>query len=357
MAYTTINKSTDYFDTKLHNGNATAKTLAYDFEVDMFWTKMRNDAYPHNLYDVVRGNNQRLRTNGNNADSVTGNTVSFGNSAGISLGTDSGNYGVNKTQTDGGSQATYAGWGWKAGGTGSSNTDGTITSTVSANTTAGFSIVKYSGNSGGNGYSATIGHGLGVAPSMVMVKCITNNDGWFIYHKGNTSAPETDFIRLDNTDGTADLVGMWYDTAPTSSVFTVGTDGGVNQVGRDYIAYCFAPKTGYSKMGSYIGNGDVDGTFVYTGFKPKFILTKMTSASGNGWGVFDDKRLGYNPWNGFFQAQLSSAETSIDRLDILSNGFKPRYDWNFINQSGQSYIYLAFGQSLVGTNNVPCTAR
>ena len=353
MAYTTISKSTDYFDTKLHNGNATAKTLAYDFEVDMFWTKMRNDAYPHNLYDVVRGNNQRLRTNGNNADSVTGHTVSFGNSAGISLGTDSGNYGVNKTQTDGGSQATYAGWGWKAGGTGSSNTDGTITSTVSANTTAGFSIVKYYGD---NASTATIGHGLGVAPEMIISKNLStsSNADWATYHKDLDSNKN---LFINSTSGQV-TPSYGTITGATSSVINVSKGSG-NQTNssHNFIMYCFAPKTGYSKMGSYIGNGNVDGTFVCTGFKPKFILTKMTSASGNGWGVFDDKRNGHNPWNAFFQAQLSSAETSIDRLDILSNGFKPRYDWNFINQSGQSYIYLAFGQSLVGTNNVPCTAR
>jgi len=351
MAYTTINKSTDYFDTKLHNGNATAKTLAYDFEVDMFWTKMRNDAYPHNVFDVVRGNNQRLRTNGTNADSVTGNTVSFGNSAGISLGTDSGNYGINKTQTDGGSQATYVGWGWKAGtGQGSSNTDGSINTTyTSVNTTAGFSICKWTGT----GSNATVGHGLGVAPKFIIVKCLSHASEWIVYY-----GDATDYLKFNEDNATADDSTRWNDTAPTNSVFSLGTQGDINTSGRTYIAYCFAEKTGFSKIGSYVGNGNADGSFIYTGFKPAWIMYKDISGTSD-WYIMDTKRRTFNVTDVRLEANNSDAEVTGagDKIDILSNGFKFRHSSGSFNISGNSYIYMAFGQSLVGSNNVPCTAR
>ena len=352
MAYTTINKSSDYFDTKLHNGNATAKTLAYDFEVDMFWTKMRNDAYPHNLFDVVRGNNQRLRVNQTNANGVAGNTVSFGNSSGISLGTDSGNYGTNKTQTDGGSQATYVGWGWKAGtGQGSSNTDGSINTTyTSVNTTAGFSISSYTGNATSG---ATVGHGLGVVPKMIIVKCTSDSTNWTVY---TAATGNTDWLYLNASNAAGANSAAWNNTSPTASVFSLGNDGDVNGSGRTYIAYCFAEKTGYSKFGSYTGNGNSDGAFVYTGFKPEFVMTKKTSGTSS-WDMHDTKRDTFNVATKHLLAEDAGAEGSTVVLDILSNGFKFRTSNGDRNASGGSYIYMAFGQSIVGTNNIPATAR
>ena len=351
MAYTTIKKSTDYFDTKLHNGNATAKTLAYDFEVDMFWTKMRNDAYPHNVYDSVRGANQQLRTNVNNAVRVTGDTVSFGNSSGVSLGADSGSYGTNKTLTDGGSQATYVGWGWKANGAGSANTDGSISSTVSANTTAGFSIVSYTGT----GSQATVGHGLGATPKWIVVKRLQNTEDWAVYHASNGAGTYQSL----NTTEAKQTNSNRFNVAPTSSVFTVNTHESVN-FAENYIAYCFAEKTGYSKFGSYVGNGSTDGTFIYTGFKPAFVIYKGASGANaaDNWEMADNKRSVYNGVENVLYPNLSNAEGTgvTTRLDLLSNGFKMRTGATDYNGSGQTYIYMAFAEEpLVGDN--PATAR
>jgi len=349
MAYTTINKSTDYFDTKLHNGNATAKTLAYDFEVDMFWTKMRNDAYPHNVFDVVRGNNQRLRTNQTNADGVAGNTVSFGNSSGISLGTDSGNYGTNKTQTDGGSQATYVGWGWKAGGTGSANTDGSINSTVSANTTSGFSIVSYTGT----GSQATVGHGLGATPKWIVVKRLQNAEDWAVYHASNGAGTYQSL----NTTEAKQTNSNRFNVAPTSSVFTVNTHESVN-FAENYIAYCFAEKTGYSKFGSYTGNGSGNGPFVYMGFKPAMIIYKRASDGTNNWSIFDNKRDPHNAIEKQLNPNISDAEGTSSRGDFVSHGFKIRTSSGSVNNSGSTYIYMAFAEApLVGSNGVTAKAR
>jgi len=362
MAYTTINKSTDYFDTKLHNGNATAKTLAYDFEVDMFWTKMRNDAYPHNVYDSVRGADQQLRTNVSNSSRVAGNTVSFGNSSGVSLGTDSGNYGTNKTQTDGGSQATYVGWGWKAGGTGSSNTDGTITSTVSVNTTAGFSIVKYVGNTVAG---ATVGHGLGAVPSVIMIKQTTGSTNWTVYHKGLGSHAK--YLYLDASNGETTDSGN-FDNVPTSSTFLLGSNSGVNAAsGSTYIAYCFAEKTGFSKFGKLISNGNDSGSFCYTGFAPKWVMLKPNVTDGwSNWYIFDTTRDHPQLNDMPLYANLTTQEgyyggspaSNYAQIDLLSNGFKIRRDGNWGGgSSGRELIYMAFGQSIVGSNNVPATAR
>ena len=352
MAYTTISKSSDYFRTKLYTGNETARSITFDesanMQPDLMWVKSRGHTASWLVNDAVRGATKRLKLDMNSAESTQAAMITAFNTNGFSLGTSTT---ANQNSTN------FIAYNWKANGAGSSNSDGNITSTVSANTTAGFSIVKYSGNSGGNGYSATIGHGLGTAPSMVVVKCITNSDGWFTYHKGNTSAPQTDFLRLDNTDATADLAGMWYDTAPTSSVFTVGTDGGVNQVGRDYIAYCFAEKTGYSKFGSYTGNGNANGTFIYTGFKPSFIIAKKTNSTGN-WVIVDTKRDGYNGANDTLSTNATDTESGGNRFDIYSNGFKARSTSSYSNSSGDTFIYIAFAEApLVGSNNVPCTAR
>ena len=352
MAYTTINKSTDYFDTKLHNGNATAKTLAYDFEVDMFWTKMRNYAYPHMIFDAVRGNNTRLRPNQTNGEGSAPNTVSFGNSSGISLGTDSGNYGTNKTQTDSGSQATYVGWGWKANGAGSSNTDGSITSTVSVNTTAGFSIVKYAGSNS----NITVGHGLGAVPKMIIIKNLSSATSWTVYHNSIGNGHR---LVLNGEAAKESTNQFSFGTSPTSSVFALG--GGYNDVcanGENYIAYCFAEKKGFSKFGSYKGNGNADGTFIYTGFKPAFVIIKRSDSTDN-WNIFDNKRNEFNLTDKRIYANSANAEatSSSVSLDFLSNGFKLKGTDSNINNSSGTYTYMSFGQSVVGSNNIPATGR
>jgi hypothetical protein len=264
-------------------------------------------------------------------------------------------FSINNAAEVNGNGATYVSWNWKANGQGSSNTAGSINTTyTSVNTTAGFSIVKWTGS----GDNATVGHGLGVVPKMIIVKNTYTTDDWVVYHGANTSAPQTDYLTLNQTNATGDSAGVWNDTAPTSSVFTVGIADSTNGNTRPMIAYCFAEKTGYSKFGSYVGNGNADGTFVYTGFKPAFVIYKRSSGTGD-WVMATDSILGYNQVDTQLLTNTSSSETTntAQSCDILSNGFKLRGTQNNSNASGSTYIYMAFGQSLVGSNNVPCTAR
>jgi len=346
MAYTTINKSTDYFNTKLWSGNGSSQALTgVGHQTDMAWIKSRTDTRKHNMYDVVRGVQKRIVPNDTVAEDTVPGVTAFGTD-GFTVGSE--------TDTNGSSR-NFVGWSWKAGaGQGSSNTDGSINTTyTSVNTTAGFSISTYTGT----GSAATIGHGLGAAPEVVIIKCTTASENWVMYNK-NLGAGKYIFPNTTAAVGPGSGTNTSYfnNTAPTSSVFSVGNDGGTNNNNGVYVAYCFKEKKGYSKFGKYIGNGSSDGTFVYTGFKPSWVIIKRTDTSDT-WTVWDNKRVGYNSANYVIEADNTNAEASSDRLDILSNGFKLGYNWTPINSSGGTYIYMAFGQSLVGSNNVPCTAR
>ena len=237
-------------------------------------------------------------------------------------------------------------------------TAGSTNSTVSVNTTAGFSIVSYAGT----GSNATIGHGLGVAPKMIIIKNRSQSNGWITGHeKLDATNPWHKYVELNSTNGVADLNTIWNDTAPTNTLFTVGTEAAVNNNGNNFIAYCFAEKKGYSKFGSYTGNGNANGTFIYTGFKPAFIIIKKSSATQS-WTIQDNKR---NPINNGGDMKALKADTSgaeedeaSHRIDYLSNGFKMRYNWEGNNQSGATYIYMAFAENpIVGSNNIPATAR
>ena len=239
-------------------------------------------------------------------------------------------------------------WNWKANGTGSSNTDGSINTTyTSVNTTAGFSISQYTGT----GSQATVGHGLGVAPKMIIIKRLQNTEDWAVYHASNGAGTYQSL----NTTEAKNTNSNRFNVAPTSSVFTVNTHESVN-FAENYIAYCFAPKTGYSKFDSYTGNGNADGTFVYTGFKPTFVMIKRTDNAHN-WRMHDAVRNPSNVIGKGLEADTSDAEYDNTTLDFNSNGFKIRTTTQAHNASGGNYIYMAFGQSLVGSNNVPCTAR
>ena len=253
MAYTTINKSTDYFNTKLYTGNnGTQSITGVGHQPDLIWVKARNDTANHTLTDAVRGTNSVLYSNQTQAPDTPTNAITSFDSDGFSVGSN-GSFNANSIN--------YASWNWKANGQGSSNTDGSINTTyTSVNTTAGFSISKYTGT----GSNATVGHGLGVAPKMIIVKCTSQTDAWGVYH---SSVGAGKYLKLNenSAESTATTV---FPTAQTSSIFYLGDSGLVNGSGRTYIAYCFAEKTGYSKFGSYVGNGNADGTFVYTGFKP-----------------------------------------------------------------------------------------
>ncbi|BAR13904.1 hypothetical protein [uncultured Mediterranean phage uvMED] len=347
MAYTTINKSTAHFNTKLYTGNGSTGNAqtGVGFQPDMTWLKNRNTTNDHELFDAVRGATKTIYPNRNDAEytNASGSLTSF-DSDGFTVGNGDG---ANK------SGSGIVSWNWKANGQGSSNTDGSINTTyTSANTTAGFSIIKYTGN-GTSG--ATIGHGLGSAPAMIIVKNLST-EHWTVRHKDVTAGWNL-YLNLTNTQD--DNSTVFTTTAPTSSVFSVGNNARTNASGSTYIAYCFAEKTGYSKFGSYVGNGNADGTFVYTGFKPAFIMAKTSSQAGN-WFMWDNKRPNeFNLVDSFLEADGNVVEYTSNAnhsIDILSNGFKMRGTGG-TNNSGRVNIYMAFGQSLVGSNNVPCTAR
>ena len=348
MAYTTINKSTDYFNTKIYTGDATTShaITGINFQPDMTWIKSRTSTDTHAIFDAVRGATKRIIPDNNTAEGTQSNGLTSFDSDGFTLG-DAGL--VNQNYN-------YASWNWLANGTGSANTYGSINSTVSVNQTAGFSIVKWTGTQS----LGTVGHGLNSVPKMIIIKNTSALENWIVYHN---SLGNTKNLYLDEANAEHTRSDTFNNTSPTSSVFTVNTATGVNKTGSTMIAYCFEEKTGYSKFGSYTGNGSTDGTFIYTGFKPAFLIVKNTNA-GEAWGMHDNKRPGLGNGNapvGHFELQpnLTNAENSsgaAGQIDFLSNGFKLRTATNSLNVT-QNYIYMAFGQSLVGSNNVPCTAR
>ena len=341
MAYTTINKHTDYFNTKLYTGNGSTNAITgVGFQPDMVWCKARSYNDDHTITDVVRGNTKALYPNNTNAEATSSNRLTAFGTDGFTL-SNSGDVNSNSS--------TYTSWNWKAGNSqGSSNTDGSINTTyTSVNTTAGFSISTYTGT----GSNATVGHGLGVAPSLVLVKVLSTGNVWCMYNK---ALGPTHYLQFD-TSSAVDNAAYWNDTAPTNNVFSIGTASGVNTSGATYVAYCFAEKTGYCKVGKYSGNANANGNFIYTGFKPSFIILK--GANSENWSMYDNKRLGYNADNNTLHTNTNDAEATSDDIDILSNGFKIRRATGLLNDSGVEYYWTAFGQSLVGSNNVPCTAR
>jgi hypothetical protein len=359
MAYTTIDKPDDYFNTVLYTGNGTVESdtqaiTGVGFLPDLVWIKMRSGTDGNILEDSVRGVGRYLISNstGSEAGGGTGLLDSF-DSDGFTVNCDEGGNLFNTSTNGNGS--TYASWNWLANGAGVSNTDGSITSTVSANTTSGFSIVSYTGNATGG---ATVGHGLGVVPKMIIIKIRSGVGGvqWVVYHvsTGNTQA-----LYLNTTATPTATSGFFNNTTPSSTVFTLGTDTATNSSGNPLIAYCFAEKKGFSKFGSYTGNGNADGTFVYTGFKPAFVMVKQTNTARY-WAMFDNKRLGYNPTNRPLFPNASDQESdSVNYYhDILSNGFKWRTNSNIMNESGGTYIYMAFAENpFVTSTSVPTTAR
>jgi hypothetical protein len=350
MAYTTINKPSLYFNTALYTGNGSTQTVTgVGFQPDFTWLKERSAAGNHKLADVIRGTTKYLSSNLTDAEDTTGSGIQSWNSDGFSLSnaTD-----INDNGT------TYASWNWKANGVGSANTAGTISSTVSANTTAGFSIVSYTGNGSS---SATVGHGLGVAPSMIILKARAGTNAannWFIYHKNLSSNNNLMFTTAAQA-GTGTFSSGVIATPTSSTIgFTAGSSVvNVNESGTTFVAYCFADVKGFSKFGSYTGNGSTDGTFVYTGFKPAMVIAKRTDSTGN-WRIRDNKRSANNVITDVLYPNTTGSTITEDDHDFLSNGFKVRTTGPENNASGGTFIYMAFAESpLVGTNNVPATAR
>jgi hypothetical protein len=347
MAYTTINKGSSYFDTSLWTGTgATQSITSLNFQPDWLWVKTRSTAANHRSQNSVIGVTKGMNPNQTSAEDTLTDCVTSFNSNGFTLGVDSQGY-VNT------SSRTYVGWSWLASNTTVANTSGTISSTVSVNTTAGFSIVSYTGNGTGG---ATVGHGLGVAPRMIILKY--RNSGsyeWLIQHAsiGNTVA------LFFNTASTSASSTYWNNTSPTSSVFTLGSSAALNNSGGTFIAYCFAEVKGYSKFGSYTGNSSADGTFVYTGFKPAFVMVKNTNyGPGTDWYIFDNKRNTYNVEDLYLNPNLSAAEATGVETDFLSNGFKLRHSSIAMNNSSYTYIYMAFAENpFVTSGGIPTTAR
>ena len=331
MAYTTIDNPTKNFNTKLYTGNGSTQSITgVGFQPDWTWIKERNGSSGNVLIDSVRGVDKVIRSNQTGAESTDADCITSFDSDGYSLGAD---VKVNES-----SSYNYVGWSWLAGGSASSNSNGSITSSVSANTTAGFSIVSYTGT----GSAATVGHGLGAAPEIVIVRRRNNSDGWQVYVNGLSSVNY--YLRLDTTAAEASDSSR-FGAAPTASVFSVGTANGTNASGDTYIAYCFASIKGYSKIGSYSGNGNADGTFVYTGFRPAFVLLKVSSTTNN-WNTFDDKRPGFNEIDQRLFPNLSDAEQDgTAAVDFLSNGFKFRNTNDNYNASSATYIYMAFAKA------------
>ena len=345
MAYSSIVKPTDYFNTVLYSGNATARSITgVGFQPDWVWIKGRTTAYNNTLFDSVRGATKRIYSNGTDAESTQTATLTSFDSDGFSLGN---NASVNSATS------TFVAWNWLGANGTASNSDGSITSTVSVNTTAGFSIVSYTGT----GANATVGHGLGVAPKVLILKSRTRSDGqWTV---GSDMLGWTKFLYLD-ANSAAQTFNIYQDTAPTSSVFSLSSDGGVNQSSGSMIGYAFAEKKGYSKFGSYTGNGETAGPFVYTGFKPAFVIIKYSNATES-WYIYDNKRQSYNAQGARLRADDSEAEASSANFDFLSNGIKIRTSGSAANTSGGSYIYLAFAENpFVGNDSgtaVPVVAR
>lgn len=343
-----IADGSDYFNTVLYTGNNSTQTISTNFSPDFVWAKNRDTSgYHHDLYDRVRGDNLRIFSSQTAAE--TTGYLQFGtNSFSLTSGG-----GINANGE------AHVAWHWFAGGSVSAdnNTDGSITSTVSANPSAGFSIVSYTGNA----TNSTVGHGLGVVPKMVIVKNRDAGGAWYVFH--DVLATDT-WLLLASTAGTqSGYTTIWNSQRPSSSTFSIGTSGGVNESGNDFIAYCFAEVEGYSKFGSYTGNGSSDGVFIHLGFKPSFFLLKATSVSGESWSIFDSARDPNNFVNRRIMPNNANAEEEYPSsgsatMDFLSNGVKLRASNTAMNGSGVTFIYAAFAENPFGGSGVsPATAR
>ena len=338
--YTTIDDPEAYFQVVLYTGNGRTQAVTFggdtDMQPDLVWTGDRTRSDNHALYDSVRGVTKAVYSEVASAESTHATGLTAFDSNGWTMGLDSQiNY----------NNDNYVAWCWKE------------------SATSGFDIVAYTGD----GSNRTISHSLSAVPHVMIVKNKVGENGWAVYQHKNTAAPETDVLELDSTGATVDNDPRWNDTAPTSSVFTVGTHATTNNDGTAFIAYLFSEKQGFSKFSSYTGNGNADGPFIYTGFRPAWVMIKRTDGA-NGWFISDDQRMGFNSattnsatlGNVELNANTSrtEAEGNTNIMDIFSNGFKMHGTGNDTNGSGATYIYFAFAKApFVNSNGVPCNAR
>jgi len=341
MAYTTIDDPSAYFKVQLWTGDdVDPRTITFDdtdtdMAPDFIWIKLRTVTHAHKLYDTVRGVNERHLVSDEDSAETTGQAatgyMTATTSDGFTIAKGSGTWWNGNTST---LSSTYVAWCWKE------------------SATAGFDIVTYTGNATDD---TDISHNLSAVPHLIIVKNRGAAEDWNVYHHKNTSAPETDYLVLNDQDATADAADRWSDEVPTSSVFTVGDNSDVNQDATGFVAYLFSEKQGYSKFGSYTGNDNVDGTFVYTGFRPAFVIVKRSDAVDHWW-IHDSKREGYNAKNDNLYVNTNTQEVDSTRIDILSNGFKNRSADAGYNDG--EVLYIAFAEApFVNSSGVPCNAR
>ena len=354
MAYTTIDNPELYFQTKLYTGNGTAigsggLTVTFDgsenMQPDWVWIKNRDGTDWHDLFDSVRGVTKRLYSNSTNAE----NTNTEGLTAFGTNGFTVGNSGDVNTNTN-----NHVSWNWKAGTSftndASSTGIGSIDSSGSFNNDAGFSIVSFVGT----GSNATVKHGLNSAPAWIIFKDRSASKDWFVYHQSYSPATGG---KLNLTVNPGADSGYFNNTATTSSVFSVGNGNTTNASSNNMIAYCFAEKKGYSKFGSYVGNGSSDGPFIFTGFKPAWIMIKRTDTTGS-WYILDNKRNTFNVVTKYLKANETTADSTIDFVDFTANGVKMKATGPDVNTSGATHIFMAFAESpFVNSNGVPNNAR
>jgi hypothetical protein len=361
MAYTTIDDPELYFQVKTYTGNSDhyitgdSQAITFDGSEDMspnlVWLKSRTQGGTgyngnHCLFDSVRGTTKYMEADSTATEKTQSGVTAFG-SDGFTVGP----YDIMNNSGD-----AFVAWCWKAGTSftndASATSIGDTDSSGSASSTAGFSICSYHGAAGGS--SIEVKHGLGTVPHVMITKCLTDANSWAVYHHKNTAAPETDYLDLDTDDATADHIA-WDDTAPTSAIFTAGDYSSTNR-DDDFISYFWTGIQGFSKFGSYTGNGNADGIFVYTGFRPAFYMSKRTDSTDD-WNLHDNKRPAYNPANKFLEPNTSDAEETRT-IDFLSNGIKHYTSNAGYNADGGTYIYMAFAEApFVNSNGVPCNAR
>ena len=348
--YTAIDDPSAFFQTALYAGTGSAQSITNDgnsdLQPDFIWIKSRTDGTAnHHAHNTNVATTRTLFVNKSDFEETQSQSVTSIQSDGFTLGTWGGNNAASNN---------FVAWQWKAnGGTTSSNTDGSITSTVQANQDAGFSIVTYTGT----GSAATVGHGLGVAPKVIIVKARSGVlTSWAVFHKDGSTSDDDTFV-LNSTAAKATYAGFWNNQYPSSSVFGISNDIWLNGNTENFVAYCFAEKQGYSKFGKYIGNGSTNGPFVYTGFKPAFVMIKKSNSTGQ-WLLFDNAR---DPFNKVFHQLriITAAESTITHdIDFLSNGFKIRDIVSNDNGNGDTFIYIAFAENpFVTSTGIMGTAR
>ena len=358
MAYTTINDPSEYFQTAIYSGNSSTLAVTSQGNAtiapDWVWVKRRNSTSTHALVDSSRGRAKSLGSEASDAEYNTSDTAKDL----ISFDTNGFTVGPANQRNMNGNGDTFVAWQWKAnGGTtttndASSTSVGTIDSVYQANTTAGFSIVTYTGT----GSAGTIAHGLGATPKLYIIKNRERSDTWRVATEMMGFGKQ---LLLNETDAVATDTSTFNNTAPTSTVFSVGTRNAVNASSEGHVAYCFAEKKGYSKFGSYTANGNASGPFVHTGFKPALIIIKRTDGAGNDWRIMDHKRDPDNIVEGRIKPNTTAAEDTNDQLDFLSNGFKLRSTAGDLNGTdGHTFIYIAFAETpFVSSTGTPTTAR